>query len=220
MTIDPADIEQGSDEWLAVRLGKVTASRVCEVLAKGKGGAPSASRANYLAELVVERLTGKPIPETFQSQAMQRGKETEQQAIDAYTFERGLPVARVGFVAHPRIAMSGASPDLLVGDDGGAEFKCPNTATHLDSLRGGSIPKVYRDQILWNLACTGRQWWDFVSFDPRLPRDLSLHIVHIERNEDAIAAVETEVAAFLREVDRAVDTLEEIRAARRRKPAA
>jgi putative phage-type endonuclease len=199
-------IEQGSPEWVAIRLGRATGSRISDVLAQGKSGAPSASRANYRAQLVAERLTGVLV-EGFTSEAMERGKEVEADARRAYSFRTGYQITEAGFYQHPTIEMSGASPDGLVGDDGVVEFKCPNTATHIDTLRGGIISKSYRDQILWEMACTGRQWCDFVSFDPRLPESMSLHIRRITLDAERLAEVEKEVRLFLREVDEAVSEL-------------
>jgi putative phage-type endonuclease len=137
------------------------------MMATTKSG-PSASRANYAAQLVAERLTGTPT-ETFQSAAMIHGTDTEAEARHAYCFFRDAEVVEVGFVDHPTVAMSGASPDGLVGEDGLLELKCPNTATHISTLMGKSVPGKYVKQIMWQLACTGRQWCDFASYDPRLP---------------------------------------------------
>ena len=197
---------QGSPEWVAIRLGKATGSRISDVLAQGKSGAPSASRANYRAQLVAERLTNVLV-EGFTSEAMERGKEVEADARRAYTFRTGNKVLEACFALHPTIDMSGASPDGLIGDDGVVEFKCPNTATHIDTLRGGIIPKTYRDQILWEMACTGRKWCDFVSFDPRLPESMALHIRRVELDAERLAEVEAEVRKFLDEVDEAVADL-------------
>lgn len=147
-------IIQGSPDWFAVRLGKVTASRVADVIAKTKTG-PSASRANYMAELIAERLTGTT-GERFQNAAMQWGSDQEDAARQSYAFEHDRDVETVGFVPHPTIAMTGASPDGLVGLDGLVEIKCPNTATHIETLIGGTIPGKYQTQMLWQMACTGR----------------------------------------------------------------
>lgn len=199
-------IEQGSPEWIALRLGKATGSRISDVLAQGKSGAPSASRANYRAQLVVERLTNAMV-EGYTNDAMERGKDVEADARRAYSFRTGNKVLESGFALHPSIEMSGASPDGLIGDDGVVEFKCPNTATHIDTLRGGIIPKGYRDQILWEMACTGRKWCDFVSFDPRMPESMALHIRRVHLDAARLAEVEAEVRKFLAEVDEAVAEL-------------
>ena len=190
-------MDQRTPEWFAARLGKVTASRVADVMARTKTG-ESASRKNYLAELVVERLTGRPT-EGFTNAAMQWGTDTEPQARAAYEMETGQAVTEVGFVDHPDL-FAGASPDGLVGDDGLIEIKCPNTATHIDTVLSGEIPAKYVTQMQWQMACTGRQWCDFVSFDPRLPGKLQLFVKRCPRDNEAIEKMEAEVATFLKEV--------------------
>ena len=172
-------IEQGTPEWIAQRLGKVTASRVADVIAKTKTGY-STSRANYAAELVCERLTGTQA-EHYMNAAMQWGTEKEPEAKAAYEFMLNVDIAPAGFVEHPKIPMSGASPDGYVGDVGLIECKCPNTATHIETLLSGKVPDKYVVQMLWQLCCTGRQWCDYVSFDPRLPAHLQLFIKRIHR---------------------------------------
>lgn len=198
-------IEQGSDAWVKIRLGKVTGSRISDILAVTKSG-PSASRVNYRAQLVAERLTGVMV-EGYTNAAMERGKEVEADARRAYAFRTGHKVLEAGFALHPRIEMSGASPDGLIGDDGVVEFKCPNTATHIDTLRGGIIAKSYRDQILWEMACTGRTFCDFVSFDPRLPESMCLAIRRVNLDLERLGEVENEVRIFLAEVDETVADL-------------
>lgn len=192
-------MDQGSIEWHQARLGKVTASRVADVIAKTKTGW-GASRANYMAELLVERLTGVP-QEGYSSAAMQWGTETEPLARAAYAFMHDCDVQEVGFVPHPRVAMSGASPDGLVGADGLCELKCPQSATHIDTLLGGAIPAKYLAQMQWQMACTGRVWCDWVSFDPRLPASMQLHVQRVERDDKFISDLERDVAAFLKEID-------------------
>lgn len=192
------DIIQGTPEWFAQRLGKVTASRVADVVAKTKTGY-STSRANYLAQLVAERLTGKAA-ESFSNAAMQHGTETEPLARMAYETETGLMVTEVAMIDHPTIPMTGASPDGLVGESGLVEIKCPNTATHIDTLLSDKAPSKYIPQMQWQMACTGRAWCDFVSYDPRLPEDMQLFVKRVERDDALIAELETEVAKFLDEV--------------------
>lgn len=199
------EIIQGSPEWHELRCGKATASRIADIVAKTKTGW-GASRANYRAELVAERLTGT-VGERFTNAAMQWGVDTEPHARVAYEFYTGNDVTQVGFVPHPSIGMTGASPDGLVGDDGLVEIKCPGTATHIDTLLGGTVPAKYVTQMLWQMACTGRAWCDFVSFDPRLPEAMRMFVQRIERDDDRIAELETEVIAFLREVDDTVRSL-------------
>ena len=199
--------DQRTPEWFAQRLGKVTASRIGDVMAKTKTGF-SASRANYHAHLVAERLTGIA-SEGFSSAAMQWGTETEPQARAMYSFETGQEVEETGFHVHPALAMSGASPDGLVGASGLLEVKCPNTATHIATLRGGSIDRKYILQMHWQMACTGREWCDFVSFDPRLPLEMQLHVQRVNLDAALLAEIETEVTTFLSEVDSAVADLRE-----------
>lgn len=198
-------IEQGSEAWQAQRRGKVTASRVADVIKKTKSGY-STSRKNYAAQLLCERLTGKTA-EGFTNAAMQWGVEKEPEARAAYEFMKNVTVEQVSFVDHPSIAMSGASPDGLVGDDGLVEIKCPNTATHLDALMNQEIDPDYLTQIQWQIACTGRKWCDFVSFDPRLPAHLQLFIKRVERDQRTIIELETEVSGFLRELAAQIERL-------------
>lgn len=191
-------IIQGSPEWYALRVGKVTASRVADVIAKTKTGW-GASRANYMAELIAERLTGEPA-EKYTNAAMAWGTENEPDARAAYEFFRDAQVVEVGFIEHPSILMAGASPDGLVGDAGLVEIKCPNTATHLDTLLTQAIPARYVTQMTWQMACAGRAWCDFVSFDPRLPETMSLFVKRVERDDSLIASLEKDVSDFLDEL--------------------
>lgn len=198
-------IEQGSADWFEARRGKVTASRVADVIAKTKSGY-SASRANYAAQLIAERLTGT-VAESFTNAAMQWGTDNEPDARLAYEFRHDVEVEQVAFIDHPTIAMSGASPDGLVGSVGLVEIKCPQTATHLETLRFGTVPDKYVTQMLWQMACTGAEWCDFVSFDPRLPENLRLWVKRFERDSARIAEIEAEVTAFLSEIDATVAEL-------------
>jgi putative phage-type endonuclease len=198
-------MEQRSPEWFAVRLGKVTASRVSDVIATTKTGW-GASRANYAAQLVAERLTGT-VQDSYSNSAMQWGTETEPEARRAYEFRLGVIVEECAFATHPAIGMSGASPDGLIGEDGLVEIKCPITATHIATLLGESVPTKYVTQIQWQLACTGRQWCDFASYDPRLPETMRLFVRRIERDDAEIARLEALVIDFLGEVDETVSRL-------------
>ena len=202
-------IEQGTPEWFAQRLGKVTASRVADIIAKTQSGA-AASRKNYLAQLVAERLTGQAA-DSFKSGAMQHGTETEPMARMAYETETGQMVTEVAMIQHPKIEMAGASPDGLVGEDGLVEIKCPNTSTHIATLMADKAPSGYMAQMQWQMACTGRAWVDFVSFDPRMPEDMQLFIKRVPRDEKLIAEYEAEVIKFLAEVQDTVDKLIELR---------
>ena len=200
--------EQRTDEWFAARLGKVTASRVSDVIAKTKTGY-SASRENYMADLIVERLTGQKAS-TFTNAAMERGIEQEPHARAGYSARAGELVEEVGFIDHPAITGSGASPDGLVGE-GCVEFKCPNTATHLEYLLAGKPPEKYVTQMQWQMACTSRPWCDFVSYDPRLPENLQLLIVRVPRDDKRIAELEGEVRKFLIELDDKLAKLKELK---------
>lgn len=200
-------MEQRSPEWFAARLGKVTASRIADVCAKTKTGW-GAGRKNYMAELVAERLTGRKA-ESYTNAAMQWGTDMEPEARAAYEFYRSVTVEEIGFVPHPRMAEAGASPDGLVGADGLVEIKCPNTASHLETLLGAAIPEKYLFQMQWQLACTGRQWCDFASYDPRLPESMQLHIARVERDDALIRTLEMNVADFLAELGQTVGRLRE-----------
>lgn len=192
------EIIQGSEAWKQLRLGRVTASRVADVVARTKSGY-GASRANYMAQLIAERLTNT-VAEAYTNAAMQHGTETEPEARAAYEFYQGATVKEVAFVPHPKIDQSGCSPDGLVGADGLVEFKCPNTATHLETLLGQAVPAKYETQMQFQMACTGRLWCDFVSYDPRMPENMRLFIKRLSRDDKRIAELEYEIAAFLLEM--------------------
>jgi len=197
---------QGTPEWYADRLGNLTASRMADATATTKTGW-GASRDNLMAELIAERLTGQPYG-GFSNDHMQRGKEIEPLARAAYEFAFDVEVELVGYVSHPTIAQSGASPDGLVGDDGLVEFKSPHTKTHIETLLGQNIKGGYMKQIQWQLACTGRLWCDFVSFDPRMPEHMQLVVERVVRDEEMIKQLEGEAREFLRELDEKVAALE------------
>jgi putative phage-type endonuclease len=199
------DIIQGSPEWHALRCGKVTASRVADLIAKTKSGW-GASRANYMAELIAERLTGE-VAQGFTNAAMQWGTEKEPDARAAYAFYVDADVTEIGFVDHPRIPMTGASPDGLVGIAGLVEFKCPNTSTHIDTLLGDPIAAKYNTQMQWQMACTGRDWCDWVSYDPRMPEAMRLFVRRVTRDPIVISYLEDSVAEFLAELDKKVAEL-------------
>lgn len=192
-------IEQRSDAWFAARIGKVTASKVADVIAKTQSGY-AASRANYMAQLICERLTGQR-EEFFTSAAMQHGTDTEPLGRAAYESLKDVLVDEVGFVPHPSIIMAGASPDGLVGDDGLLEIKCPNTATHIETLLSQTVPNKYNTQMQFQMACTDRSWCDFVSFDNRLPAELQLFVKRIPRDNMYIKLMEDEIVKFLNELD-------------------
>lgn len=197
--------DQRSQEWLSERCGRVTASCIYKVMAKTKTGY-GAERANYHAQLVAERLTGFPA-EGFTNSAMQWGIDTEEQARAMYSLEVGEDVVETGFHPHPTILFCGASPDGLIGDTGLVELKCPNTATHIATLTGAPIDRKYLLQMQWQMECTGRDWCDFASFDPRLPDEMQLHVRRVERDETLLTEIREEVTKFLTEVAATVDQL-------------
>ena len=201
-------MDQGTTEWFAARCGKVTASRVADVIAKTKTGY-STSRDNYMAQLVCERMTGKPA-ESFSNSAMQWGTDTEPFARAAYEATQGVMVEEVGFVRHPTIEWAGASPDGLVGDDGCIEIKCPNTLTMIETLLSQKVPGKYFAQMQFQLACTGRKWCDYVVFDPRMPAKAQLFVRRVDRNDEYIAEIEAEIVKFLAEVESQVQKLNAI----------
>ncbi|MGL4232668.1 MAG: lambda exonuclease family protein [Casimicrobium sp.] len=191
---------QGSEEWKRARAGKVTASRVADIMATIKSG-EAVSVANYRAELVVERLTGQPYHSMFANAAMRWGTESEPLARAAYEAESGLLVQECGLIDHPEIAMSAASPDGLVGDDGLIEIKCPDTKTHIECLLDGKPPVKYLHQMTWQIACTRRAWCDFVTYDPRMPSALQMRIMRWQPEPSIVHMLEARVAGFLKTVD-------------------
>ena len=199
-------IAQGSNEWHQARLGKATASRISDIVATIKTGY-AASRAKYAGQLIAERLTGVPA-DTYSNAAMAWGTQQEPNARLAYGYFHECMVTQVGFIDHPTIAMSGCSPDGLVGEDGLVEIKCPDTHTHIDTLLGKNVKSEYITQMQWQMACTGRSWCDFVSYDPRLPENNQLFTQRITRNDMVIDRLEKEVKLFLAEID---DTIAKLR---------
>jgi len=199
-------MEQRSDEWFQHRIGRVTASRIADIMAMTKSG-PGAARANYAAEIVAERLTGEQGGSGFSNAAMQWGTDQEPLARMAYEFSRDVEVVEVGFIDYPHIDMAGCSPDGLVGDTGMVEIKCPNTATHLRTIDTDKIEGKYLKQMQFQLACSGRSWCDFVSFDPRLPGNMQLYVQRVPRDTAMIKEIETEVRSFIREVDLTVERM-------------
>lgn len=198
--------EQGTPEWLAARAGRFTASRmndVCAKIAKGE----AATRRNYKVEIVVERLTGLPTPQGYVSPAMAWGTENEPFARAAYELKNDVMVEQVGFVLHPVMDFAGASPDGLVGNDGMVEIKCPNTATHLQYILDGVPPSDYRNQMTWEMVCSGREWCDFVSYDPRVPEHLQLFVCRYQFNRDRALELETEVRTIDIEVQKILERL-------------
>ena len=202
--------EQGTESWFANRLGKVTASRLADVLAKTKTGY-STSRNNYMTQLVLERIT-QTRAESYSNAAMQWGTDQEPFARAAYEGYTGQMVEEVGFMPHPNIDASGASPDGLVGDDGMVEIKCPSSSTALEvwlthSQGGNPVDAKYYAQMQWQMRCADRQWCDYVVFDPRMPAKAQLFIYRVERNADWLKTTEDEIVKFLAELDAKVVAL-------------
>lgn len=189
-------MDQRTDEWFEARLGRVTASRIADVMMKPT----TAGYQNYRAQLVCERLTGEAT-EGFTSAAMQHGTDTEPRARAFYEMETGLSVVEVGFIQHPTLAMSGASPDGLVGDTGLVEIKCPQPATHIKTLTGAAIDRKYMLQMQWQLECTGREWCDFVSFSPAFPAEMQMFRKRVDADAEAQAEIKASVTKFLSEVE-------------------
>ena len=195
------DVIQGSPEWFAARAGKVTASRLSDVLAQGKGGAPSATRAQYKAQLIAERLTGKP-GDMFQNKWTEHGNDTEAQAAAVYEMHTGNELEPIGLVLHPTIEASAASPDRLIkGQRGLVQIKCTSHAVHLASLMGKAIEGGYQKQMQWEMACTEYEFNEFVSFNPHFPEDMQLVITRLNRDSAAIIEYTGAVKSFLAEVE-------------------
>ena len=207
-------MEQRTDEWFQARLGKVTASRISDVLAKTKTGY-SISRQNYLVQLVTERLTGQKADSFFMNQAMQDGVDREPIARKLYEASNDIEVEEVGFYDHPRIAMSGASPDgllpeLLVFGIGLVEIKCPIETTHTNTLMSKKMPNKYNSQIQWQMACVPNvKFCDFVSYNPNFPPEMQLFVSRVEKDLQYVLELEAEVEQFLKEVDQAILQLKE-----------
>lgn len=197
---DCLNVIQGSDDWKKARLGYISASNIDAVMAKGKG----VSRRNYLVKVVAERLSNE-IGEGYTNSAMEWGVKTEPLARIAYEVSRGTLVEQVGFYKHPTIQWVGVSPDGLVGEDGLVEIKCPNTTTHIDYIDNAKVPSEYYKQVQCQLWVTGRQWCDFVSFDPRIKREL--FVIRANRDEELIKEMEAEVLVFLDDAQKLYERL-------------
>jgi hypothetical protein len=212
-------LTQGTPEWLTARRGKVTASRCGDLVAKTQKGKPSASRLNYLWELVSEHITGRCV-EHYVSREMEWGIEQQPFAEAAYEMAQDCTVEHIGLIVHPTIELFASSPDCTVGDEGLAEFKCPTDRVHLEYLKAGVIPEDYLPQLTAQLACMPeRKWNDFVSFNPNMPYGMQLFIRRLKRDDKAIAELEAEVQSFLGELAdmmnslaQAVPILEEVKA--------
>lgn len=203
------DVPQGSAEWAQARAGRVTASRISDVLSRARDRkSEGATRRKYKAQLVAEILTGKPQESAFSSKAMEAGIENEPFARSAYEVKRETFIDTVGFVLHPTIERAGCSPDGLVGGYGLAQFKCPEPHTHLSYVLDEEIPTEYQLQMQWEMACTGRAWCDFVSYNALFPAPNDLLIVRLDRDEKRIAEITAEVIVILKEADEIVERLQ------------
>jgi hypothetical protein len=204
---------QGSQDWFEARNGRVTASGVIHALSflkRGdKKGGETAARSAYKAKIVAETLRGEPLMDGYLSKYMEYGTEMEPLARAAYEIKYNVSVDQLGFVIHPTIERAGASPDGLIGKDGGIEIKCPKTETHLDYLLADVLPPEYEPQVMFCLACTGREWWDFVSYDIRLPARHQLFVKRVFRDEARIAEIEDGVRLFLQDVDDMIKQIDE-----------
>lgn len=202
-------MEQRSDEWFKARLGKATGSKFHDICSFTRSG-ESAYRRNYRYQLIAERLTGEK-QDFYMNAAMQWGVDNEDSARLAYEFATGNVVEEAGFIEHPTIKDAGISPDGLIGDDGGVEIKCPETATHIQTLTTNEVPSKYMEQVDGAMWVTGRKWWDFVSYDPRMPEDLAMVIIRVERSNARLRSLETNIVDFLEEVDQELERVLELR---------
>jgi len=204
------ECKQLSAEWFAQRCGKVTGSHIVDVLDRRKDGADAAARAAYKSRLIAEILTGNPYEGNFVSEEMRWGIEQESSARAEYEVRRELMVEQVGLVLHPEIERASCSPDGLVGEEGGLEIKCPKTSTHIKWMLAGVVPPEHEPQMAFCMACTGRHWWDFASYDPRLPRRYQFFTVRLPRDQKRIAEINYAAVEFLAEVDAIIARLNEI----------
>ena len=201
-------MEQRTREWELARAGSLGGSKIKDAVAKLKKGGRMAVADDLMYELAAERITGVPAKRV---NALAWGRDHEDEARASYAFLTNLPVVQIALIPHPTIANAHASPDSLVGDEGGLEIKCPTSATHLKTLLEDAVPEEHLPQVYWNMACAGpsRHWWDFVSYDPRFPPDMRLFVKRVERDDEAIAALEAEAIAFLAELEGKLGQLRE-----------
>ena len=205
-------MDQRSPEWWEARAGKVTASKIGDLMARTKTGW-STSRKHYMDAIVVERLTGRPAPQRAVA-SLERRQEMEPEARVAYEFYSDNLVEEVGFIEHPTIPNAGASPDGLVGADGGLEIKCPDGAQHVEMVTTGVIDKGYIYQMQFGMACTEREWWDFVSYDPTMPEEMKVYVQRVRRDDAQIAEIEKAVIEFLSEAEKRVEHIKAVTSGR------
>ena len=197
---------QRSPELYIDRMGRLTNSRLSDAIRKTSKGNYYAARDTYMAQLIAERISNKPMP-SYTSWAMQWGIDNEKLASDSYTALTGNPVVAVGFVKHPTIKWYGGSPDGLVGDDGSIEIKCPETAKHLNTILTGEVDEEYLDQMMGNMIVTGRKWCDFVSFDPRIEGEMSIFVKRIGYDVVRAKEIEREAVIFINEMIDKIDRM-------------
>jgi putative phage-type endonuclease len=203
------EYEQGSEDWLAARIGMLTASKVADAISCLKNGEPSQKSKDLVIDLIAERLSGNPTP-MYVNSAMMWGLDNEPGARRSYEIATGNMVELCGLAYHDNIDTFGASPDGLIGDDGLIEIKCPETATHIEWVINGTVPEKHVPQMLAQLAVTGRKWCDFVSYDPRLPTGYNLFIRRFEPSPGEIEALEAQVFSFLGTVNYTMKKLTEV----------
>lgn len=200
------ECEQGSGLWLAARAGRITASRMADCLAYTKKGEETQKRADYRIELASERLSGLAT-DKYVTFTMKEGTRLEPEARTEYELQRDVMLDRIGFALHPSMDFSGASPDGLVSNDGGVEIKCPTRTTHVEYLLAGVVPPEYEPQMVWNMVCCERMWWDFVSYCPDFPEPLNLFIVRLHRDETRTDVIDREVRKMHAEVSAVIEQL-------------
>ena len=203
------DIEQGTEAWLEIRRGKVTASKMKDVMAKGRGKEPSKTRQKYMTQLLVERLTGQS-EDFYVNAAMEWGTEHEPQARLVYEFLHDVEVKQIAFADHPTVEMFGASPDGLIGDDGGLEIKCPLSSTHIEWMLADEVPVEHVKQMMTCMAVTGRKWWDFMSYDPRMPQHLQTFVKRLDRDEQMVVKIEDATQKFNAELSERIEQLNQL----------
>jgi putative phage-type endonuclease len=205
-------IEQGTPEWHQERCGKVTASRFADVLAFLKSGAPAQARLKYMREIAFEILSGVP-KQSVSAAALKWGKEIEGYAREAYELQTGNIITTSGFLTHPKKTFVGCSPDGFVEEDGGVEIKCPHDETvHVQTLIEG-MPEDHIAQVQGNMLVTGRQWWDFISFDPRQAEPYRIFIQRVPRDRKFIEKLEESIESFWKEACAMVDDIKQKKAA-------
>lgn len=200
MTYTVNNCEQGTPEWFAARLGRVTGSKADVLMAKGAKGAESTQRINYRYELAEQRVTGIIAPQGFVSDAMKWGTEHEPFALMALEGARGYDIIRTGFFSRDDI-MAGCSLDGHIGEPlrpvGIVEAKCPMLKTHIGYLKADALPDDYKWQVTHNLLVTEAEWCDFVSYRP----GFSLFVVRVNAKDLPIAEYSAALETFMREVD-------------------